>query len=1102
MRKKLIDMFKKIQKKQKKQVMVANSELDVVFYRELYGDLENMTNLQLSKHWERHGREERRHPNFQALLKHYGKDKKDIEDIDFYFYTSYYSDLGGKINTFYQAVLHYLEYGQKEKRFKNLKEILNARGINIVSLQSYLEKDFFQKFQELNSFLDVDYKMLIDNLTGHSFLPLKFSADNEKNANLYLDIAKIFLVQQKLDVAQKYLIISSYFKPLANTLEFLGNIALESNEYESAINYYNKALELEKNLPYVYNNLIKSYLQVNKQSQAKEILLKSIDIFPTELVSLRQKLDELLVQYYENGSKEYFNKYLVHKDRIVFLQDVKELSRTVYKSYYKLYGGEDKKENYTTTNPNKILIIGDYHVEQCIRYRINQKKEQLIALGYDVEALDWTKLENNKNKIPFYDIVIFYRVPAIFQVIKTIAQVNALGKISIYEIDDLIFDPVYPDSFENYGGSIDLDAFYSLLQGMPLFNAAASMCDYGIASTKPLCEKLERLVNKNICFLHRNGLDKNNSIEISQEKDKEHIDIFYGSGTLAHNADFTLLVLPAIEKLFNEHKKLRLIIAGHLTLPKRFLEKYKNRVVQLPKVKIEAYYSYLKQADINLAVLCRDEITDAKSELKWFEAGCYHIPSVVSDTQNYLDVINDGEDGFIAANPDEWYEKLLKLINDETLRNKMGENVAKRIANEYSIEALGTQLHSNIQEIVASKNRNKRKKIALVNVFFPPQSIGGATRVVADNFDILVDKYIDEYEICVFTSEVACIEPYQMTSYNYKGARVYKSSILCREHMDWHAKDENMYVLFQKFLEIEKPDKVHFHCVQRLTASVVEATKDMGVPYIVTVHDAWWISDHQFLVDKNGKVYPEGHPDPYHERVLPENITIDMSIERESYLKSLLHNAQFVLTVSESFAEIYQKNGIKKTLVTKNGISNSTQWKPKDTSYTEKVVCAHIGGMSAHKGYDILQAAVKKAQPKNLEFLIVDHSREESYEALEKWGTVDVRFVGRQKQENIVELYKRIDVLFAPSIWPESFGLVTREAAACGCWIVASNLGGIGEDVINGKNGFVIEPTQKALEETMNEIDISHRRYKELAEIDNISTAEEQVRKLKEFLDD
>ncbi|MFZ2451503.1 MAG: glycosyltransferase, partial [Methylovulum miyakonense] len=83
-----------------------------------------------------------------------------------------------------------------------------------------------------------------------------------------------------------------------------------------------------------------------------------------------------------------------------------------------------------------------------------------------------------------------------------------------------------------------------------------------------------------------------------------------------------------------------------------------------------------------------------------------------------------------------------------------------------------------------------------------------------------------------------------------------------------------------------------------------------------------------------------------------------------------------------------------------------------------------------------------------------------------------------------------------PSTWPESYGLVTREAAACGCWVVASNMGGIGEDVIEGKSGFVIEPTEEALSGRLVQIDQSPGVFKGKAHPPALRRVSEQVREL------
>ena len=62
--------------------------------------------------------------------------------------------------------------------------------------------------------------------------------------------------------------------------------------------------------------------------------------------------------------------------------------------------------------------------------------------------------------------------------------------------------------------------------------------------------------------------------------------------------------------------------------------------------------------------------------------------------------------------------------------------------------------------------------------------------------------------------------------------------------------------------------------------------------------------------------------------------------------------------------------------------------------------------------------------------------------------------------DKMPEFYSEQDVLLAPSIWPESFGLVTREALSAGLWVIASDAGALAEPILNTpeKNGTVIQP--------------------------------------------
>lgn len=58
-----------------------------------------------------------------------------------------------------------------------------------------------------------------------------------------------------------------------------------------------------------------------------------------------------------------------------------------------------------------------------------------------------------------------------------------------------------------------------------------------------------------------------------------------------------------------------------------------------------------------------------------------------------------------------------------------------------------------------------------------------------------------------------------------------------------------------------------------------------------------------------------------------------------------------------------------------------------------------------------------------------------------------VDFVGRQHGEQLAKLLRQHQVLVVPSLWQEPFGIVALEGIACGCVVVGSAGGGLGEAI-------------------------------------------------------
>jgi len=67
------------------------------------------------------------------------------------------------------------------------------------------------------------------------------------------------------------------------------------------------------------------------------------------------------------------------------------------------------------------------------------------------------------------------------------------------------------------------------------------------------------------------------------------------------------------------------------------------------------------------------------------------------------------------------------------------------------------------------------------------------------------------------------------------------------------------------------------------------------------------------------------------------------------------------------------------------------------------------------------------------------------------------RFVGRLDHDELLAALHRADAAVLPSHY-EPFGLVALEAAAAGTPLVTSNIGGLGEAVINGETGMSCPP--------------------------------------------
>ncbi|MEM8819061.1 MAG: glycosyltransferase family 4 protein [Pseudomonadota bacterium] len=135
---------------------------------------------------------------------------------------------------------------------------------------------------------------------------------------------------------------------------------------------------------------------------------------------------------------------------------------------------------------------------------------------------------------------------------------------------------------------------------------------------------------------------------------------------------------------------------------------------------------------------------------------------------------------------------------------------------------------------------------------------------------------------------------------------------------------------------------------------------------------------------------------------------------------------------------------------------------PTPVSWPEgdPTVC-YIGRLVPEKGVDVLLTAfatLRSACP-NAQLLIAGAGPDDARlkELAQRLKVSDaVHFLGLVPNDRIGEIYAKSHVQAIPSLWPEPFGIVAREAMAAGRAVVATSGGGLEESVIEGETGFLV----------------------------------------------
>jgi len=147
-------------------------------------------------------------------------------------------------------------------------------------------------------------------------------------------------------------------------------------------------------------------------------------------------------------------------------------------------------------------------------------------------------------------------------------------------------------------------------------------------------------------------------------------------------------------------------------------EQFKLRVIgtpqyQLDGVNVEAMawcseteVDDLRPIDIGIMPLPDDIWSRGKCGLKALQYMALGIPTVCSPVGVNADIIQHGENGFLAATEDEWIDVLTRLLKSEELRRQIGARGRLTVERQYSARSQAPRVY----EIFESVSRNKKQR--------------------------------------------------------------------------------------------------------------------------------------------------------------------------------------------------------------------------------------------------------------------------------------------------------------------------------------------------------------------------------------------------------
>lgn len=262
------------------------------------------------------------------------------------------------------------------------------------------------------------------------------------------------------------------------------------------------------------------------------------------------------------------------------------------------------------------------------------------------------------------------------------------------------------------------------------------------------------------------------------------------------------------------------------------------------------------------------------------------------------------------------------------------------------------------------------------------------------------------------------------------------------------------FFVTRKVLKKYKPDIVHLHTMHQITPSVLFLLKKY--PTVMTLHGPetflsqlllWCIRpvDLKYYYD-NQKLNMMGR------------VSLLFNHIQKAIYKLALRNVDLFIAPSRYMKNV-ASNDLSPIIYLPNFIELSKEFHEIQNKYN----LLFVGRLEKVKGIEFLIRAIPfiiKVFPQTTLTVIGEGQNKENLLNLTKDLHLEkhIHFVGWVKNKDLDIYYQRASIVVIPSVWPENFPTVCNEAMSAGRPVIGTNIGGIPEIIVDGVNGYLVEP--------------------------------------------